>query len=575
MGSLDTPASALSSALPESSCSYLLQELKLIWNEVGQEQSERERVLHELEQECLEVYKRKVDCANIARVRLHQTLADAEAELTNLLISLGERSFPGRPEKLTGSLKEQLNMITPALTEMQLKKEERVSQFREVQTEIQKIYSEIVGRSEECVAATVNENDLSVKKLEEFHSELQRLNREKANESAEVCKEIDELAATMGMESAKIITGVHPSLDGSRDERSRSISDAILEMLDYTVKQLKDEKKKRMDKLCKLGKALTNLWNLMDAPVEDRQPFIKMGIFSSSFSEDNTCHGSLTLDIIDQVELEVARLDQLKASKMKELFCRKTEELEGICKKSHMELPPQPFMDNILKLIMSGEIEHADLITTMEERISRAHEEASSRKDIMEKVERWIMSCNEERWLEDFSRDENRYSVSKGIHKNLQRAERARITVNRIPALVEMIIAKTKIWKEEREKNFLYDEVPLMAMLEEYKLLRREKEEEKHRQREKKKVQTTAEKTDPLRSRPGTSTSRIPNRNMNNSFISTSPLSRRVSGHKDQLGSNSSATHFARSKKESNRMQTRKVHHLPDPYGIQRNCHPV
>ncbi|KAG0453664.1 hypothetical protein HPP92_024968 [Vanilla planifolia] len=541
MGSLDIPASALSSALPESSCSYLLQELKLIWNEVGQEQSERERVLHELEQECLEVYKRKVDCANIARVRLHQTLADAEAELTNLLISLGERSFPGR-------------------------------------TEIQKIYSEIVGRSEECVAATVNENDLSVKKLEEFHSELQRLNREKSNRLMRVQKyvrEIDELAATMGMESAKIITGVHPSLDGSRDERSRSISDAILEMLDYTVKQLKDEKKKRMDKLCKLGKALTNLWNLMDAPVEDRQPFIKMGIFSSSFSEDNACHGSLTLDIIDQVELEVARLDQLKASKMKELFCRKTEELEGICKKSHMELPQQPFMDNILKLIMSGEIEHADLITTMEERISRAHEEASSRKDIMEKVERWIMSCNEERWLEDFSRDENRYSVSKGIHKNLQRAERARITVNRIPALVEMIIAKTKIWEEEREKNFLYDEVPLMAMLEEYKLLRREKEEEKHRQREKKKVQTTAEKTDPLRSRPGTSTSRIPNRNMNNSFISTSPLSRRVSGHKDQLGSNSSATHFARSKKESNRMQTCEVHHLPDPYGIQRNCHPV
>ena len=68
----------------------------MIWDEVGQDQLERERVLLELEQECLEVYRRKVDSANISRVRLHQALADSEAELTNLLLSLGERSLPGR-----------------------------------------------------------------------------------------------------------------------------------------------------------------------------------------------------------------------------------------------------------------------------------------------------------------------------------------------------------------------------------------------------------------------------------------------------------------------------------------------
>lgn len=63
---------------------------------MGEDEVERERILQELEQECLEVYKRKVDRANIARVRLHQALADSEAEFTNLLISLGERSFPAR-----------------------------------------------------------------------------------------------------------------------------------------------------------------------------------------------------------------------------------------------------------------------------------------------------------------------------------------------------------------------------------------------------------------------------------------------------------------------------------------------
>ena len=111
---------------------------------------------------------------------------------------------------------------------------------------------------------------------------------------------------------------------------------------------------------------------------------------------------------------------------------------------------------------IKGEIDHADLLTSVDEQISRAEEEASSRKVIMEKVEKWILACDEELWLEEYSmvrffsssfkykyiknpfskkilaanfpiQDENRYSVSRGAHKNLKRAERARLMVNKIP----------------------------------------------------------------------------------------------------------------------------------------------
>lgn len=51
-----------------------------------------------------------------------------------------------------------------------------------------------------------------------------------------------------------------------------------------------------------------------------------------------------------------------------------------------------------------GEINHADLLMSMDEQISRANEEASSRKSIMEKVERWMLARDEERWLEEYSR---------------------------------------------------------------------------------------------------------------------------------------------------------------------------
>lgn len=128
---------------------------------------------------------------------------------------------------------------------------------------------------------------------------------------------------------------------------------------------------------------------------------------------------------------------------------------------------------------IKGEIDHADLLVSMDEQISRAKEEAYSRKTIMEKVEKWILACDEERWLEEYStvcfvhwstiivvsifivilihscecaineivhvcpnqnmgfQDENRYSVTRGAHKNLRRAERARVTVNKIPGKIK------------------------------------------------------------------------------------------------------------------------------------------
>ena len=55
------------------------------------------------------------------------------------------------------------------------------------------------------------------------------------------------------------------------------------------------------------------------------------------------------------------------------------------------------------QFVKKGEIDHADLLTSMDEQISRAKEEAASRKVIMEKVEKWILARDEELWLEEYS----------------------------------------------------------------------------------------------------------------------------------------------------------------------------
>ncbi|KAF3431056.1 hypothetical protein FNV43_RR25786 [Rhamnella rubrinervis] len=574
MGSLQTSIGMRSTSMLETSCGYLLQELqaRMIWNEVGEDQFEREKVLLDLEQECLEVYRRKVDAANISRARLHQELAEAEAEFTHLLLSLGERSLPGRPEKMAGTLKEQLDSITPALREMRLRKEDRVNQFRAVQEQIQKISAEIAGQTECKDSLTniiVNENDLSLKKLEEFQNELQRLHNEKNERLERVENYIDavhHLSAILGMDYSTIITSVHPSLN-ELCGISKNISNSILAKLNSTVESLEEEKQKRLEKLHHLGKALTNLWNLMDTPYEDRRLFTHVTVLLSVSSAEVSDPGSLSQNIILQAEAEVERLDQLKASKMKELFLKKQNELEETCNQSHMEIPSRAKMDNIINLINSGEIDHADLLVSMDEQISRAREEAYSRKTIMEKVEKWVLACDEERWLEEYSRDENRYSVSRGAHKNLRRAERARVTVNKIPVLVDLLIARTKCWEEERKKVFLYDEVPLLAMLEDYNVLMQEREKEKQRQREKKKVQTqvVVQQENLFGPRPGTSSRRLSDRSFNVGLTNAMPLNRRVSLGIQQLRSNSinSTTQAISIIKEGRKAQGNKMYLRP------------
>lgn len=575
MGSLQAAIGIRSAAMIESSCGYLLQELQMIWDEVGEERFERERVLLDLEQECIQVYRRKVDSANISRARLHQELAEAEAEFTHLLLSLDERSLPGRPDRMAGTLKEQVESITPALQELQLRKEERVKQFQLVQRQIQNISREIAGLSE-CEASlpgiVVNDNDLSIKKLEEYQAELQRLHSEKNNRLQKVenlLSSVQNLSGTLGMDYLTIIAKVHPSLN-TLSGPSKNISDAILAKLDSTVKSLEEEKNKRLQKLHHLSKQLTNLWNLMDTPYEDRQLFCHIAGLLSVPLADTFSPGSLTLDTIQQAEAEVKRLDQVKASTMKELFLKKQLELKEICSRSHMEIPSQAEMDNISNLINSGEIDHADLLTSMDGQIFRAKEAASSRKIIMEKVEKWMTAREEERWLEEYDTDENRYSASRGAHKNLRRAERARVMVNKITASVDSLVAKTKEWEKQQKRVFLYDGVPLLAVLEEYNLLRQEKEKENQRQREKKKVQSPdrVEKENQLGLRPSTGNLRILNRSLNGGFKNATPVNTRHSLGIQQLGSNSmnSATQgisFTREAKKPNRQKI----NVPPGYG--------
>lgn len=485
------PPSSTTVSPSRTTCASLLHELQIMWDEIGENDGERDKMLLQLEQECLDIYRRKVKNTRKYKADLHQLLADAKAEIANLVSALGENASLFSPGK--GPLKQQISAVNPVLDELRLKKQERTKDFYETETQIARICAEIAGsdRSFDSADPEIDERDLTVKRLGELKSHLKELQNEKSLRLQKVnssIKTVHDLSVVMSIDFFKTVNDVHPSLSDPSKAQSKSISNDTLARLTSTIHSLKQEKQQRLEKLQGLGHKLIELWDLMDTPVDERRLDHVTTLISASV--DNVSRlGCLAVDVIEQTEVEVERLNALKASKMKELVFKRQNELEEIYRGVHMDVDSDAARQILISLIESGNAEMSELLASMDDQITKAKEQALSRKDILDKVEKWKFASEEEQWLDEYEKDDNRYSAGRGAHRNLKRAEKARALVSKIPSMVESLTSKVKAWELERKVPFLYYKAPLLHTLEEHTMLRREREEEKRRSREQKRLQ--------------------------------------------------------------------------------------
>ncbi|KAG2643780.1 hypothetical protein PVAP13_2KG348193 [Panicum virgatum] len=467
-----------------------------IWAEIGESEGEKNKVLLDIERECLEVYRRKVDDANRTRVQLHQSVAAKEAEVASLMATLGEHKLYMKKDKGILSLKEQLAAVVPVLENLKCKKEERIKQFSDIRSQIEKIRFELSeyddqGDNESSLAE--DQHDLSTRKLNSYQAQLRALQKDKSERLRKVLEYINEvhsLCGVLGIDFGTTVNEIHPSLHQNGVEQSRNISNSTLDGLASTVSKLKTERKSRIQKMRERMESLCQLWKLMDSPEEEKRQFSKvMGILILP-EEGITSSGVLSQEIIDKVEAEVERLTKLKTSRLKDIVMKRRRELEEICENAHIEPDVSTAPEQTDALIDSGLMDPSALLANIESQILKAKEESLSRKEIMDRINKWIAACDEEAWLEEYNQDPKRYSAGRGAHINLKRAEKARILVTKIPSMVDNLINRTFAWENARSKPFLYDGGRLISVLEEYRLSRQQKEEEKRRYRDQKKLES-------------------------------------------------------------------------------------
>ncbi|XP_019432940.1 PREDICTED: 65-kDa microtubule-associated protein 3-like isoform X1 [Lupinus angustifolius] len=461
----------------ETTCLLLLKELQIIWDEIGESDSQRDAMLLEIEQKCLELYKKKVDESKQYRSQISQEIADFETEIAAICMAMGEKPFPFEL-KSCGNLKKGRETTASQLEDMRRLKIEREKQFSEVLHQLQNISNELHGCM--VVNANLDEKILSLKRLEELRSHLVKLQNEKACRQKKVSDHLNTLSSLcsiLGLDVKDKICEICPTMANS--SVTKDVSDHTMNNLTSEVQSLREIKIQRMQKLQSLAAELLKMWNMMETPVEEQQKFYNITCKIAAFESEFTEPKMLSIDSIIYVEREVERFQQLKSTKIEEVLLRKKLELEEICRSTHLTT----------QVVFSETVNCESPLEQIEHQITKTKEEALSRKEILEKVEKWLAVSKEESWLEEYNRDDNRYNAGRGAHLALKRAEKARVLLSKIPGMIDALILKVTAWEKERGLEFLYEGSRLLMMLEDYSMLMQEKENEKQRQRDQRRLQ--------------------------------------------------------------------------------------
>ncbi|KAI3875100.1 hypothetical protein MKW98_019673 [Papaver atlanticum] len=274
---------------------------------------------------------KKMDGVPFTRSNYKEGLKDWEEALEGAGVlkkqhtELAEKQSDGNQTEMAAPVSDAVNAFQADTTGEPDNDDKRKEEFADVQSQIQNIYREIAGNPrftgpEE--APKFSEDDLSLKKLVEFRSQLQRLqetsDRFRFLKVADLVDTVYDLCSVLGID---FINEVHqPSLiDSDLWVQSESINDETFSKLAKTIVDLKKDKLERLEKLQELARHLVVLWNLMDTSWEERSWFDDHVTHISAVAtvDEVTLCEALSFARINDVKREIERLE-LKAINIKE-----------------------------------------------------------------------------------------------------------------------------------------------------------------------------------------------------------------------------------------------------------------
>ncbi|GLJ53070.1 hypothetical protein SUGI_1130560 [Cryptomeria japonica] len=81
---------------------------------------------------------------------------------------------------------------------------------------------------------------------------------------------------------------------------------------------------------------------------------------------------------------------------MEELVLKKRMELEEICRRAHLDPDGRTSPEKSNALINAGMVDPTERLENIEAQIVKENEDVLNRKEIMDKIDKWLVACKEE-----------------------------------------------------------------------------------------------------------------------------------------------------------------------------------
>ncbi|GMH17237.1 hypothetical protein Nepgr_019078 [Nepenthes gracilis] len=141
-----------------------------------------------------------------------------------------------------------------------------------------------------------------IRKLEELHSQLRSLQKQKSDclkQVLDCLNTLNSLCLMLGMDFKDQISGIYPTLDDSK--RTKIINDDMIWKLCSNIESLKEFKMQRLQKLQDLASTMLELWKLMDTPIEEWHIFHSFTCKIAASEQEITEPNSLSVNFINYI----------------------------------------------------------------------------------------------------------------------------------------------------------------------------------------------------------------------------------------------------------------------------------
>ena len=298
-----------------SSISEVENSLFNLWSEIGYTSTERECQQKEIEAQVVQLFQSFVEKTTIEKEKLQNEVLTSLENYNNLKQALGKQTEyvfnPNSP------LRQQFNEINIAYNKLYKDSKDVITSFKKIHAEVSKNF-EILGIPKNLRGEfeSVGNKDLSSARYKRFSVK----NDELVNEISSRTSKLADLKNKTSQLDKELEEKLPQNIQQFFD--NEVITDNAFATIEKYIKDMEEEKNKRVEKLKTILSEIVKMWDLLDISKAERKEF-------------TDSHTTIGINSIKDSESELKKLNALRAKQIPQLIISQQETIMQLAAYTH------------------------------------------------------------------------------------------------------------------------------------------------------------------------------------------------------------------------------------------------